>query len=127
MARSTQLDEGTARRILADCRYDPGAGRLYDIMRGGFVWKDELPPPGSRHHLVAFPTLARVIAYRASLTLGRPIADYEADWKTLQAVVPSWPGFREDRIHGAVERDLRAAKLKEERCLAEFESEMDWE
>lgn len=118
------MDTKAAKRVLGACRYDPAAGRSYDILRGGFVWNDELPPYDSADHLAGIFILARVIAYRASLTLARPNSKYESEWTELRAALPSWPGFRQERIHGQVERDLRAAKLREDRCLVRFEGEL---
>ena len=121
------MDTSTAKRILGACEYDPAADRTYDIMRGAFLWEDELPPRSSKDFPRAIFILARVIAYRASLTLGQPNPEYESEWAELREAVPSWPGFRQERIFGSVERDLRAAKLREDRCLARLEEELDYE
>jgi hypothetical protein len=43
----------------------------------------------------------------------------------LQAALPSWPGFRDERVFGSVERDLKAVKLKEDRCFERREKELD--
>jgi|GEM_PF-5853071 len=86
-------------------------------MRGGFIWEDEFPTRESGNFLRAILLLSRVVAYRASLTLEDPNATYESDWCQLEDAVPSWPGFRKERIHGQVARDLKAALLRQGRCL----------
>ena len=110
-----------ATAILRRCVHDHGAVRRYDLLRGGFLWSDELPVCAASELNSVIAILAPVIAYRASLTLGQPHSRYEADWNALQAAGPSWPGFRHERIFGSVERDLRAAKLREARCIANLE------
>ncbi len=110
-----------AGKILEGCKYDPSADRSYDMMRGGFVWTDELPARDSGRYLAAIALLAKVIAYRGSLTLGEPRDEYRKEWEYLMEVLPDWPGFRLDRWKGAVERDLRAAEIRATRCLAHFE------
>ena len=117
------MEPAAVKRILGDCSYDPSAPRSYDIMRGGFVWDDELPSA----NIGAILLLSEVIAYRASLTLGQPDSEHEAAWNELSMILPSWPGFRHVRIYGQVERDLRAVKLREDRCLAKLEKEIDLE
>lgn len=106
-------------KVLNGCVYDENATRSYDIMRGGFIWSDELP--GSKKNQKMFVRgiflLAKVIAYRASLTARNPRNEFEEEWSTLKSVYPSWPGFREERIYGQIERDYEAVKKKEERCF----------
>ena len=110
-----------ATAILRRCLHDPSAVRRYDLLRGGFLWSDELPECAAGELESVIAMLAPVIAYRASLTLRQPDSRYEADWDALQAAVPSWPGFRPERIFGSPERDLRGAKLREARCIADVE------
>ena len=119
------MDEEAVNRILGDRAFNPEARRFYDCFRGGFMWDDEFPERGKDDFRLAIPILAHVIAYRASLTLGEPALRWESAWHELRAILPSWPGFREERICGAVERDLRAAKLREDRCFARLEREFD--
>ena len=92
-------------------------------MRGGLVWDDEFPTSYANgwEHFRAIQILAPVIAYRASLTLGEPKKECEADWIKLKSIIPDWPGFREDRIYGDVERHLRAHKRLERKCLSEID------
>jgi hypothetical protein len=112
--------------LLGQCLYDPDAERIYDIMRGGFLWSDEFPACSTHDEfLLVLDVLAPVIAHRASLTLGEPDPTREDSWNALQTAVPSWPGFRLDRIYGRPERDLRAAKIREDRCLAALDRDDD--
>lgn len=119
------VNKKAAKRILGECRYDPAADRSYDVLRGGFVWDDEVPPQDSEDYFRAIIILAPAIAYRASVTLGQPVRKHESEWRQLRKAVPSWPGFRQERIFGNVERALRAAKLWEERCLARVEADLE--
>ena len=118
------IDRNAAKKILANCVYNPAARHRYDILRGGFVWEDEAPEIDSDNFRKVIPILAPVIAYRASLTLGQPRSELQSYWEELQAILPSWPGFREERVFGSVERDLKAVKLKENRCYRKLEKEL---
>jgi hypothetical protein len=111
------------RAIFGKCRYREDAGHSYDVMRGGLVWDDEFPSSYANgwEHFRAIQILAPVIAYRASLTLGEPKKECEADWARLKSIIPDWPGFRDDRIYGDVERQLRAHKRLERKYLSEID------
>jgi hypothetical protein len=116
------MDKQGAQHILKDCVHDPNALRHYDLMRGGFVWSDEMP---SEARLAAILLLAKVIAYRASLTLGKPRQEFEGEWNDLKEAVPTWPGFREERISdNLVKRDLMAEDKKTDRCIARLEKKL---
>jgi hypothetical protein len=71
--------------------------------------------------VVVLQILGPAIAYRASLTLGEPAKEYESSWVMLKSIIPDWPGFRDDRIYGVVERQLRAHKSLERKCLSEID------
>ncbi len=118
------MDTGLVQRMLAECAYDPNATRVYEILRGGFLWSDELPDRESDDFIPALLQMAKVIAHRSDLTLGEPKARYQAEWDALQEAVPDWPGFRDERIYGSVERDLKEVKICEERCLRDLENEL---
>ena len=107
--------------------YDPRAKRYYDIMRGGFVWTDELPDPDTdgEAFVEALTFLYRAIAYRASISLGAPDVELEVGWRKVEQELPNWPGFRKERRLGQVQRDLKAVKLREERCLRKLEHGID--
>lgn len=112
--------------LLATCRHDPAASSAYDIMAGGLIWNDEVPNASDRaSNLRASVYLRSVIAYRASLTLNSPRAELESDWKELKRLLPNWPGFREDRIHGVAERLLKVHKYKEAKLLDQALGELD--
>jgi hypothetical protein len=113
--------------ILLHCHYQEDATHSYDVMRGGFVWKDEMPDQDRdrKGFVQAIFLLSKVIAYRASLTLGDPRAEYADEWNALKRLVPSWPEFREERIYGRIERELRIVKRREEQCLERLEREFE--
>ena len=121
----------SVREVLGECEYSPDADRFYDILRGGLVWDDELPDREADRakHLRGIRMLVGVIAHRSDLTLGnsRPERGYEADWNKLKEIFPDWPGFREERIYGKIERTLRAIRKKEDRVLSQAEAEFDQE
>ena len=104
-------------KVLRICIYDENATRFYDLFRGGFVWSDETPGFTNGCLPLNYGLLVEIIAYRASLTAGKPRIEFEEHWNTLKSVCPSWPGFREERIYGQIERDYKAVKIKEDRCL----------
>ena len=115
-----------APEILRHCHYTEHASHVYDILRGGFIWEDEFPNEKSdlRGFLQSIALLSKVIAYRASLTLGEPNPAYENEWNTLKRLLPSWPGFREERIYGTIERELRLIRKQEKKCLQRREEEL---
>ena len=117
------MNQELAKELLGQCRYDPTAGRMYDLMRCGFVWRDEFPPRDTLGYLRAIELLVPVVAYRGSLTRRSPLPSMEQSWWDLKSAVPGWPGFRIERLYGQVERDLRAASLREDRCLTKWERE----
>ena len=116
-----------AKEILSGLIYDPNAKRSYDLMRGGFIWSDELPSRDNDYesYLKSIFLLANVIAYRASLTLGKPREKLKQSWDQLKQEVPDWPGFNIERITGINIRDLKAVKLKEEKCLNSLDEKME--
>ena len=118
-----------AKKILKKCTCSETANHNYDIFRGGFVWDDEMPNSDTDYEDFdkSIIILARVIAYRASLTLGEPQKRYEKDWLELKRNIPSWPGFREERIYGKIERELRIVKKQEEKCLKQLIEDFDEE
>ena len=116
-----------AQEILSGLIYDPEATRSYDIMRGGFVWSDEVPCREKEYakFLKSIFLLSKVIAYRASLTLSEPREEFKGSWDELFKEVPEWPGFRPERCEGVNIRDLKAVKLKEAKGLKDLEKELD--
>jgi len=112
--------------LLAACEHDPAAACQYDVMAGGLVWSDEVPSPGDHApNLRSSVHLRSVIAYRASLTLGQPRVELESDWNELRQLLPNWPGFREERVHGPAERLLKIHKYKEAKLLDQALGELD--
>jgi len=104
--------------LLKKCRFDPEAASTYDVMAGGLVWNDEAPSSeGCGGALRAGLYLRNVIAYRASLSLEAPRKEFENDWNELKKEVPTWPGFRDERIYGHAQRLLRVHKYKEAKLL----------
>jgi hypothetical protein len=100
--------------LLKKCQFDPQAASTYDVMAGGLVWNDDTPScEGYGGALRAAIYLRSVIAYRASLSLEDPRKELEKDWNELRKQVPTWPGFRNERIYGDAQRLLRIHKYKE--------------
>lgn len=112
-------------QVLRHCTYDPKAERIYDIMRGGFLWFDEVPPREEHeNHRTGIRCVVELLAYRASLSLKEPNPQWEQSWQSVKSALPEWPGFRTDRIYGQVQRDLRAAILLQERCLDRLDGDL---
>jgi len=112
--------------LLVACQYNSAAVCTYDVMAGGLLWDDEVPGARDRaSNLRASVYLRSVIAYRASLSLNAPRVEPENDWKELKRLLPSWPGFRDDRIYGAAQRLLKIHKYKEAKLLDQALSELD--
>lgn len=117
--------------ILSDCEYSPKAEFHYDLWRGAFIWDDELPESkdGDGAYLKALMSLDKVYAYRSSLTNCKPIDRFEADWNALKEKLPNWPGFREDRIYGKVERKLKAVQKNDseriDNCINDLIEELE--
>ncbi|BBM84711.1 hypothetical protein [Candidatus Uabimicrobium amorphum] len=111
-----EMEEEEIIENLRKCRYSKDAKRSYDIMRGGFIWSDELPNDDIIYHMI----LARAIGYRGSLSLGEKRDDLEEDWLKIKELFPDWPGFREDRIYGQVAKDLRLEREQDENFFGDF-------
>ena len=83
----------------------------FELMAGAYYWDDELPPKDNVVLYVACNLyLRRAYAYRHSLSLGNPRAEFEDEWNKLKLLIPNWPGFSEERIHG---RAARMAKISQ--------------
>ena len=93
------MDADYVKSVLSDCSCDEDAKRYYDVLRGGFVWTDELPGRERRSEFLgATFQLADVIAYRASLSLGQEANEkWTQAWNQLKEILPNWPGFRQER------------------------------
>ena len=116
--RRPQMNNPALYELLKNCQFDPDAASTYDIMAGGLVWNDEAPPSQSGGGaLRAVVYLRKVIAYRASLSLEVPRVEFEEDWNQLKKHVPTWPGFRDERIYGRAQRLLKIHKYKEAKLL----------
>ncbi|MGJ8653738.1 MAG: hypothetical protein ACSHX8_10730 [Opitutaceae bacterium] len=105
-------------------KFDENATHQYDIMRGGFIWTDEMPDyvSGRKGFLSCLMLLAKPIAHRSEMTLEKEIFRFEKEWNELRRECPDWPGFREERTHDErIKRELRAIKYKEDKCLDELE------
>jgi hypothetical protein len=87
--------------------YDPAAERSYEMMSGGFMWSDELPPsdvyfdPHDGDYALRF-----LLGYRASLIRGRPDEGLRPVWDAVLAACPNWPGFRSERCSVSLAAEL---------------------
>jgi len=106
--------------LLDAARYDPHAQRAYDGLSGSFRWTDEFPDAflleANRQDNWSFRDL---LAYRASLTRGRPDVRLQPIWYQVQRACPNWPGFRFER-HAKQLAELLDAE--NERFRAEVEA-----
>jgi hypothetical protein len=88
---------------------DPAATRQFEMMSGGFFWSDERPPNYSDSS--ADYALRCVLAYRASLTRGKPREQFRSVWDAVIAGCPQWPGFLAERRSPELAAELdRASK-----------------
>lgn len=105
------MNDDTFYDLLKHCEFDPNATRHFDAFIACFIWSDEVPAPSIadevRPMIILLPKLREIGAYRASLSLNSPRVEYEHQWNELKKNVPTWPGFREERIYGEIERRLK--------------------
>ncbi|TDF41526.1 hypothetical protein EYS14_01320 [Alteromonadaceae bacterium M269] len=112
------------KEALGSCLFNPEATPIYDVMAGGLIWSDEIPSREEYgQYLKAVYYTRKVIAYRASLTLGVERIELRGDWELLKSIIPNWPGFREERIFGDVQRLLKIHKYKERKVFKKLEDE----
>jgi len=104
------MNKETLYELLGKCEYDPKATRGFDVFAGGFTWSDEVPSTefiDEKQRPIIVVRLRTVVAYRASLSFDSPRPEFELDWNELAKSVPNWPGLRDDRIHGDIQRLLK--------------------
>jgi hypothetical protein len=107
--------------------FDPAARGRFDMMSGGLIWSDEFPRPGS----TAWPAVSHkwiyrfLLAYRASVTLGKERAELRPVWEQVARHAPNWPGLRADRRGEEAHRRLRAALRVQKGCLTELKSQLE--
>jgi hypothetical protein len=118
------LFSAAALAILDRMPFDPAARGRFEYLSGGLMWQDEFPPVMSPDWQVIAPNYAYryLIAYRASITLGREQAAFCPVWEQVVQQAPNWPGLRPERRGAAAMRRLRAALRVQDRCLAKLES-----
>ncbi len=92
---------------------DPAATVGYEYLTGGLVWSDELPRDVEGQRIVVRSgAFKRVLAYRASLTLGEERTEFRLYWDQLERGAPNWPGLRAER-RGAEARRQLIARIEE--------------
>lgn len=105
------MNDDTFYDLLKRCEFDSSATRHFDAFGACFIWSDEVPRPGLAGEklptILLLPRLREVSAYRASLSFNSPRVEFEHQWNELKKNVPTWPGFREERIYGEIERVLK--------------------
>ena len=113
------------KKYLERCCYRAEAKASYDIMAGGLIWDDEIPNREVCEDFLKVALYLRpIIAYRASLTLGKERKEFEELWSESKKLIPEWPGFREERIFGESKRILKIHKYKESKVLQSLEDEL---
>ena len=77
---------------------DPAATAKYEWLSGGLVWSEELPQDQAARRIVTrSDEFKYVLAYRASLTIGKERVEFRPHWEQIQSHAPRWPGLRADR------------------------------
>lgn len=94
-------------------RFNPDARFFFEMLSGGVVWSDELPPDSASTEEAIASALRGIWHYRTSLILGAPVERFKASWEAAQSAFPNWPGFHPSRRDTAL-----AAKVKEIRDAA---------
>lgn len=94
--------------------WDPKAERLTDLLAGGFFWSDEnlheVSQTGIRKDFTAERML---VAYRASLAMGKPRSVLSEPWEQVCQEAPEWPGLRPERRSSANGEELEANLMAE--------------
>jgi hypothetical protein len=97
--------------------YAPDARGGYNFVVKGLQWPDEFPAIGSLERpVVSDHRAARLLIYRASLTLGEELAEWRPLWEQVARHAPNWPGLREDRRGERARRRLLAGRRREAAC-----------
>jgi hypothetical protein len=115
--------------VLDQMPYDPAARASFEYLSGGLIWPDEFPLIGSpdRRQITPPSAIGAVLAYRASITLGKEWVSYRPIWEHLMQNAPNWPGLRPERRGERALRRLQAALRLQDRCLGDFESQPESE
>jgi hypothetical protein len=128
MDASVPLFTTAALAVLDSQQYDPEAKGSYELMSGALVWSDELPKLSEAWAVVAQGDIWRfLVAYRASVTLGKEQVAFRAVWEQVVQHAPNWPGLRPERRGDKARRRLLAAKRRSDRCLDELQRKFDEE
>ena len=116
----------TALAILDHMPFDSACRANYESLSGGLMWPDECPPSGSPEFAAIAPGGAYryLIAYRASITLGKERTEFRPVWEQILEGAPNWPGLHPERRGKLARRRLLAAKRREVICLAELEKHL---
>lgn len=95
-------------------------------MAGGLIWDDETPKASDYGaNLRAEIYLRKVIAYRASLTMGQARTELEDNWNELKQLAPNWPGFRAERMGRDAQRLLKIHQYKAGKLLKQALDTLD--
>lgn len=114
------MDNDNYYEMLKRCELDPCATPRFEAFTAGFCWSDEAPASsivGENSRMVILFRLREVFVYRASLSLNSPRVEFEHKWNELKNNVPTWPGFREERIYGEIQRLLKIYHYQYSRSL----------
>ena len=118
------LFSAAALAVLDQMPFDGAASAHFEYLSGGLMWPDEFPPLGSPGRRTISPpsVVGAVLAYRASITLGKEWTFYRPLWEQLMRQAPNWPGLRAERRGERAQRCLQAALRLQDRCLAPLEA-----
>jgi hypothetical protein len=81
---------------LNQLRADPSARVGYELMSGGLIWSDELPPLGEAEPGEC-TCLRAIWRFRSSLIMGAPEDRFRPAWQEAQKLFPLCPGFLPQR------------------------------
>ena len=96
--------------LLDALELDPSATVHYEWLSGGLVWSDELPrDEAARRVVTRSHAFKYVLAYRASVTVGKERAEFRPHWEQVQTHAPHWPGLQPDRRNDEARSRLLAS------------------
>jgi hypothetical protein len=127
--QNAKLFSTAALVVLNNQAFDPAAKGRYENLSGGLIWGDEFPVSGTPEWEAIdenFTNFAYryLVAYRASITLGKEREAFQGVWNQVMAFAPNWPGLRPERRGERAKKRLLAAKRQEAVCLEGLEKEI---
>jgi hypothetical protein len=87
----SMLDENLS--VIKGIRYSENAKPQYDLLSDSIFWEDELPAglPSNAVSFIRYMLHIRTRSAQSANQARNPL------WEYFRVLVPSWPGFREER------------------------------